>query len=546
MKTIRYFRHLLLVIVLFSMSFSPAVAYAEPENPLHLRVIQSDERETILELVIDGFHAENFVQNGQAYQRIVIDKTVQSMDKGQPQVPVFSTMIGLANPQDISLQVIEKQSETYQGYNLPFVSEISIQGENLLDQQAAVPVVTIAAGETTDSIKILPGNLAEISQSGYLRDQGFAQITFYPVQYDSQHQEVILYKHIVVKVISNSGNSVTNNENRWNRPEFEAALKNTLVNYSNLARPTAMAPEASFTTEQNQYQGVIASNPSLKIAVSQQGLYQLTYQEMFNAGLDPAGIDSSTFKLTNRGSEVAILVEDGGDGEIGPGDWILFFGEAINDVYTNKNVYWLTYSPGAGKRMNGIGKVSGVGPNIGQSGDLSYFNPDSGVLIHLPIVTKDVRDEFRNVLHAEEDTFYWQTMPEGEGQDHWFWGDRLSPNTQNLPSSRTYTVPLNNISRTAGMTANIRISLKGFTDIPYITPDHHTRLYINDHLVNEWYWDGNDILDVNQDISQSSNLIEGNNSVRFETIEIPGIYLDQIFVNWFEITSYIFIHPQME
>jgi hypothetical protein len=147
-----------------------------------------------------------------------------------------------------------------------------------------------------------------------------------------------------------------------------------------------------------------------------------------------------------------------------------------------------------------------------------------------------MQNEFRTLSHTEQDTYYWQTMPGGVGQDHWFWGDRLSPNTQGLPASGTYTGVLHNLSTTAGLMANIRISLKGFTDVAYITPDHHTRLYINDQLVNDWFWNGQEILDVNQDISQASYLVEGTNTVRIETIAVPGIVLDQILVNWFEIT----------
>jgi len=58
-------------------------------------------------------------------------------------------------------------------------------------------------------------------------------------------------------------------------------------------------------------------------------------------------LDTATLGLTSTGQRVPIWLEDGGDGRLGPGDWLEFLGEsprgevAHHHEYAGLNVYWL-------------------------------------------------------------------------------------------------------------------------------------------------------------------------------------------------------------
>ncbi|MDG6025375.1 MAG: hypothetical protein E3K40_01430 [Candidatus Brocadia sp.] len=71
----------------------------------------------------------------------------------------------------------------------------------------------------------------------------------------------------------------------------------------------------------------------------------------------------------------------------------------------------------------------------------------------------DIPDYFPATLHAEEDSYYWQTIPNGVGEDHWFRDDKLT-----APNSRDFSLVLNHVSATAG-TATVRVRLKGRTKV---------------------------------------------------------------------------------
>ena len=134
---------------------------------------------------------------------------------------------------------------------------------------------------------------------------------------------------------------------------------------------------------------------------------------------------------------------------------------------------------------------------------------------------------FPALVHAEEDTAYWQTMPSLTGEDRWFWGTRLSPNTQDMPTFRDYTVHLGSISP-AATTANVRVRLKGYTSL-----SHRTVIRLNGQAIDDRTWQGQ--IQFDHAVSVPHSLLrDGDNIVRVDTL-IRGAAVDQILVNWIEI-----------
>ena len=140
-------------------------------------------------------------------------------------------------------------------------------------------------------------------------------------------------------------------------------------------------------------------------------------------------------------------------------------------------------------------------------------------------------DRFLRILHAEEDSLYWQTMPNGAGQEHWFWGDRLT-----APVTRTETItltaPITGINA-VGLTAELRVQFKGRSDTAS-TPDHHTQIFFNDTLVDDHLWDGFALITRTATISQSL-VLDGPNTVSIISVGDTESSVDQLFLNWIEI-----------
>jgi hypothetical protein len=252
-----------------------------------------------------------------------------------------------------------------------------------------------------------------------------------------------------------------------------------------------------------------AASDALKIFVDTNGIYHISYSDLQNAGLNPDTIDPQTIKITNTGTEIPVYVCGEADGTFDPSDYIAFYGTAISRgssqfEFTTSNVYRLTSGGLQGLRM--------------------------AVKDGTPSGAFTVPGFFSAGTHVETDNYYWQTLPNGEGKDHWFWGDRI-----NAPSSNSYTIVLNNIY-SAASDADVRVNLQGRTGTE-TTPDHHTRIYLNNHLIDDQHWDGQ-VTFLHEATIPHSCLANGTNTITLEACGDTGSSVDTVHMDWIEIDYY--------
>jgi hypothetical protein len=467
----------------------------------------------VLELTVSGFQVETVEYAGQTYHQLVIPGTAQTDTPGEPQVPTHGTLLGLPHLTGVSVQILEANYETLRAYHLPPgpSTEIAIDSLDVLPggdfQLDFTPKRELYA---TDAF--YPGHPVKLGETGYLRDQAVAQVQFYPVQYNPVTGELRLYRHIRARVTWAAQLSLATTKRREASPVFEHVLHDTILNYDALDRPPVSDRTPSFgPTPPTPYSllptpystPTSSSTDTLKIGVTEDGLYQLTRSDLTGAGFDLSGIDPRTIKISNRGTEIPIYVEGESDGAFDSTDTILFYGTAITDVYTVKNVYWLT-----------------AGGSNGQRTDIRDGTPTGSA---------PVPSDFPITLHAEEDTVYWP-MKDGDSQeDHWFWGERISPATSGLPTYREYTLTLDHISTGVG-TATVRARLKGYTAL-----NHRTKIHLNGHQIDDQSWSGPSVYDHEVTSVPHSYLQNESNTLRVEAVDSGDTLPHQAFVNWIEI-----------
>lgn len=492
-------------LILRSVFMSLVIAGSESETCLKL--LHSDGQSIDLELKVDGFQIETVEHEGQVYQRLTIPDMVQSAKPGAPQIPTRGTILGIPSTDGVSVQVLDANYETLSGYRIYPAPVFKVTGDNPGEIPIEGVKETFAIDQklyATDAY--YPDNPVEISQTGYMRDQAVAHVQFYPVQYNPVTGELRLYSRILARITWDGRHADVSARMQEESPAYENMLRSTIVNYQGLGRPSGRREkQRSGDIKAGGVSTDGTTTVTLKIGVTEDGVYKLTYDDITDAGLALKGIDPRTIKISNLGTETPIYVGGEEDGKFDKSDYILFYGTAVTDIYTSRNVYWLTVDGENGQRMGTVdGTLSGIAA---------------------------VPDYFLTTIHAEENSYYWQTIPDGEGQDHYFWGDKLS-----APASESYSLSLNNISNTTG-TATVRVRLKGRTDVESTNPDHHTIIYLNNNKIDDQQWDGQSIYDHEVSISPSY-LIEGTNTVKVEAVGDTGASVDQVFVDWIEVDYY--------
>ena len=158
---------------------------------------------------------------------------------------------------------------------------------------------------------------------------------------------------------------------------------------------------------------VLATGKWFKISVQSDGIYQINYSLLKKLGIDPSKVNPTTLKLygypngmlpqANSAArqkdlrELAILVTGEGDGKFNASDRIIFYGQGPdvhtydvaketfwyeNNLYSDKNFYFLTYDGTVGKRIGTQTSIDGSFPVVNEFNYFVQFEEDLINILH--------------------------------------------------------------------------------------------------------------------------------------------------------------------
>ncbi len=243
--------------------------------------------------------------------------------------------------------------------------------------------------------------------------------------------------------------------------------------------------------------------PELRIPVIEPGIVTANRQQLSEAlGLAIEEIDLDQIHLRHGETAIPYGQQIVSPDTPSPLDSIYFYAFGTNTLYTSTNVFWLRHGATTGLKL----------PEV-------FSTPDGAA---------PIPQAFPETIHAEEDLHIWQTMPRGGMQDRWFWGDRLNaPGTRDYPITVPTPLPQQH-------QATLRAAYHGLTFATQANRDHLSQLFLNGIYVGDLYWDDRNAALQVEGIP-STFLLTGENEVTVSAPGIPGIVVDQFFINWFEI-----------
>jgi hypothetical protein len=263
---------------------------------------------------------------------------------------------------------------------------------------------------------------------------------------------------------------------------------------------------------------------SAKIRIKKDGVYRISYTDLYNSCLDFYGVDINSLKMTNQVEEIAIeVIDNDSNGILTDTDYIDFYGRAISREddsfrYTDTNVYWLFTEDGIRKR---IGKIT--------SNSEATQPPES----------------FLKVLHLEEDSHYVQGITNYPSlTEHWFWGDVF--NTPgficNVPPDecrddikmryefiRDYSFNTSYVDESKDVSFTIRLQS--------VSGSHHIKVSVNNNLILEKTWSDAAPFEIEGQFSSSFLKVDDSNYLTIESVgDTPSGIFDFFYLDWFEIS----------
>ncbi|MBI5301002.1 MAG: hypothetical protein HY868_02615 [Chloroflexi bacterium] len=393
---------------------------------------------------------------------LAISDLGQTNAPGKPQLPIKGTLVGIPAGADVALRLVgdETRNDVLAHPSLPApTTQVQFDPTQTLPRYLGRAFIPDSSAYSTS--QVYPASTVRLVSFGTWRSQRYALIEFAPLQYNAASRQLIFHRRLRVELTFTYPGGARSSMlgQPINEGFFEPMLARSIVNYSSAKNWRSRAKPTQAVRPPRATQ-VNAAGPWYKIAVSDDGIYQITCAQFANAGINLTTLDPRTLKIFKQGNEIAIQVLGQDDGHCDGGDVVLFYGQAARTKYTNTNIYWFTFGGAAGKRMT---QRDGSG---------------TGTLV----------TTFTASVHLEKDWQYIPYLPRAEDSDHWYWlsaPNPYDPDHNGDPTSVDYAFALPNLA--SGLfTATLQIRIAGFS-----ASDHQTLTYINGHLLDDTTWNGN-------------------------------------------------------
>lgn len=277
---------------------------------------------------------------------------------GEYDLPGKKVLVGVPQTGDVKVSFKVEEGGVIDGVELPVVPFIPFddRGPKTKDRGMS-PDPSPVSGH--------PSPAVEVSEIGTLRSVRFVSLRFNPAQFEPETRRLRYFNAIDVEVkFEKPASSGLGGP----KPDpLDELIREMLLNGNQALEWKIDRPQQG----NNPYARFLNW---VKIKVDTTGIYRVTGEELTAIGVPLQGVDPKTLTLWTVGEHqplyyypdsltpVGILVTGEEDGSFDPGDTIIFYALApdhwinccsiyVKNLYTQENVYWLTWGGESGKRM---------------------------------------------------------------------------------------------------------------------------------------------------------------------------------------------------
>ncbi len=505
-RSLLTFMVMIITITSFLQPASPGNAYSEDGGPM-IQILDSSEDGITLQFQLMSLpDIESFItEMEEAFSKVYISESFVIDQLGEPALPYFAFQLGIPFGVEPSIEVqietvkmIELTAPVFpaqkQIYRTPY------QGldfeDGLLSMQEES--VFVKNEEIYSSNMAYPVNHATILNDGILRSQRIVSLGIFPIQYLPEKQALSLADKITVTV-NFEGKCQVDKSASISEP-FDSVLAENLLNYEDaIAWRSQIAGFANMDSiNENAWE---PPNPSWRILTEKEGIHQVTFTQLVEAGFPVDGVLPENLRMFNEGEEVAIELIQADPNAFQAGDAIRFYATFLDQKYTNQNVYWLAIGTRAGLRI-----------------DTWDASPEAIT----PLTQFQVTRKF-----AEKRKF--DALIPGDGDtDRFCWGSAERYQESIMPLTTTFSLPDYSDGK-----ASLKLRLIGRSQAIDVDPDHHYSISINGNLIStELYFDGKKWQDFALTIP-AGVLVRGVNTFNLapvyeESYDIDGVHLYSI------------------
>ncbi|PIP79480.1 MAG: hypothetical protein COW85_00880, partial [Ignavibacteria bacterium CG22_combo_CG10-13_8_21_14_all_37_15] len=450
--------------------------------------------------------------------------TSLNIDESKPGSPVLSskTFFIAIPPESKVLAILsESKKDIYSNSEISVNPSLSLLGDSILSYNETKLTSSLFTSD------FYPSTEVEVVGYIWLRDYYCAVIKINTQQFNWKKKEL----SELAKTSLNIQITNTHAFEKSNQPlgDFDKELKSVILNYDQaqefrlkkIYKPT-LDSSGTWIDYTKEY---------IKLAISTDGLFRITYNDLVNYGLSPSFINPKTFKIFKKGKELPLFVFGESDMSFDSTDYIEFWCEKnygaqnyrqivptgvdylnFMDRYNDTTFLWLSWDGLDGKR------VKLKQGNIYQSADTISA---SLVKIHSE---SDVRLWYYDAVEPRVQIPNWQE------NKVWTWLTLGSSGSQSISFSAKNIVP------NTALKTYVRL-ISNASDIQ--TSAHKNGVSINSTSVQDSItYDFKKTVNLNSEFS-SNQLKEGTNTIRVFGMATQASF-HQSLIDWIDIEYYCY------
>ena len=349
-------------------------AFAGTAEAVPFEILDSNETRLKIAFSLPGYDLTELNVEGETYARVKAPAVLTTTEIGRPDLPVFSTLVGIRPGARVALEIVDIETRVIEGVMPLPVAEQRIVKPEEGDLPTPIEIFT-KDDETYGTDALYPPAVADVGAEARLRNQSIVPLRITPIRFrGGPSPSLVVATRVVVELTFDR--SLTREADYIAAPsdsDFESIYRRSVINHEQATawrgrRPVTVPASA-------RLRGLRPSNPEVKIRIKDTELVRIEHRRLREAGwVETPPVEA--VQLTSRGYDAdsldvgadPFLVDSIGvtvmdvddDGLFDGSDYLLIYGmhakeqrgwEPPEDRYTWDNIYWLTWEEGAGSVM---------------------------------------------------------------------------------------------------------------------------------------------------------------------------------------------------
>ncbi len=196
----------------------------EPQAPI-IGLTTSNNQSVNFTVEVCGMYTQEITEGSETFQRISVPASAALAVCGEPELPVIRQLIAIPECSDVTLSVNISGQTTFSNHNIypvPALQEVQNADGTVFMEE----VFTKDAAAYAQNF-YLPGMNAEVVSTGYLRNQKYAEVFIYPVQFNPVSGQLNVYTNYQLTLSFTNPTTAVN----VNTGIFNNAATKTMLNY---------------------------------------------------------------------------------------------------------------------------------------------------------------------------------------------------------------------------------------------------------------------------------------------------------------------------